>query len=51
MAIATNDRGSRKGKALLGSDDMYNTLAFVPKPKICKIEFFDIFFERKALNP
>ena len=51
MTVAAHDGGAGEGEALLGTDDVNNTLALVAEAKVCDAKFLDVLLERYALCP
>jgi hypothetical protein len=50
VTVSTYDCGTRERKALLRTDDMYNTLASVIEAKIGNAKFLDIILKGHALK-
>jgi hypothetical protein len=50
VTIATDNSGTWQGEALLGTDDMDNSLALVSKAEICDAKVLDIVLEGHALE-
>jgi hypothetical protein len=44
MAVSAHDGGSGESEALLGANDVDNTLSFVAQAEICDTKLFDILF-------
>jgi hypothetical protein len=49
MAVTADNSGAWEGEALLGSNDMDNSLALVAQAEICQTEVLDVFLEGNAL--
>jgi len=50
VAVTANNRGTGKREALLGANDMNNTLSLVAETKICDSKVLDILLERHTLG-
>jgi hypothetical protein len=50
VAITTDNSGAWQSEALLGTNDVDNTLALVPKTEVRDAEVFDIILEGHALE-
>lgn len=51
MGVTADDRGAGKGEALLGADDVHDTLPLVAEAKVCDAELLDVLLEGDALRP
>lgn len=49
MAVTADDGGAGEGEALLGSNDMDNSLALVAQAEICQTKLLDVVLESNAL--
>lgn len=49
MAVTADDGGAGEGEALLGSNDMNNSLALVAQAEICQTKVLDVLLESNAL--
>lgn len=50
MRVTADNGGSRPGKALLGPDDMYDTLPPIAHPKIGEAKRLDVLLQSKTLE-
>ena len=51
VGVTANDSGAGKGEALLGADDVHDTLPLVAEAKVCDAELLDVLLEGDALRP
>lgn len=51
VAVAADDCGTGEGEALLGADDVDNSLPLVAQAEICDAKVFDVLLEGDALRP
>jgi hypothetical protein len=49
MAVTAHDGGSGESEALLGANDVDNTLSFVAQAEICDAKLFDILLQSDTL--
>lgn len=49
MAVTADDSGAGEGEALLGSNDMDNSLALIAQAEICQTKLLDVLLESNAL--
>jgi hypothetical protein len=50
VTVATHDCCAREGETLLGSDDVYDSLALVTEAEVGDAEILDVVFEGHALE-
>lgn len=51
VAVSADDCGTGEGEALLGADDVDNSLPLVAQAEICDAKVLDVLLERDALRP
>ena len=49
MAITTNDRSAREGKALLRAYDVYDPLTLIAEAEVGDAKLLDVIFESETL--
>lgn len=49
VTVTANDSGTWQSEALLGANDVNDSLSFVTQTKVCKTEGFDVLFKGDTL--